>query len=222
MIKERPIIFSTEMVKAILEGRKTQTRRVIKPQPIFKRELNGIGYAAKRWSTNDAQEWGLWLEAWPTLGKWGLASSLHKCPYGQECDKLWVRETWQLIEVFEDWWYGGFEGQTWRGKISTSKPNDCAIGYLADTYDDGPWRPSIHMPRWASRITLEITDVRVERVQDISEKDAFDEGCLPSETLIPYELAIDHFRELWDSINAKRGYGWDVNPWVWVIEFRRL
>lgn len=168
-MKEKPIIFSTEMVRAILDGRKTQTRRVIKDK-----------YIKSRW--HDAE------------GEHILAV----CPY-EAGDRLWVRETW----------VPSFHGL------------DCL--YKADEASNelfpvNKWKPSIHMPRWASRINLKITEVRAERINDISTEDCMAEGL---EQRIPYEGFRYRFRRLWDSINAKRGYSWESNPWVWVIEFKR-
>jgi hypothetical protein len=164
-MNERPILFSGEMVRAILEGRKTQTRRVIKPQL----RIN------------------------------------YKCPYGQPGDRLWVRETWQCFKPNTE------------EIINPNTVNIRALAYRATNEWRGKWRPSIHMPRWASRITLEITAVRVERLQDIGEVDAMREGDPTCEN-----THIDWFRALWDSINAKRGYSWESNPWVWVVEFQRI
>ncbi|MCP4902985.1 MAG: hypothetical protein GY906_38975 [bacterium] len=219
--RERPILFSGPMVRAILEGRKTQTRRVIKNPE----KLEGL------MQDGEAAEW---------------------CPYGKLGDHLWVREAFGTVDDATH--------QAWLtadpGGADDYECNPCAkdgpngerwiVDYRADNPQrpmDKPhpktgkvsrrWRPSIHMPRWASRITLEITDVRVERVQEISENDAVAEGiqkrgrywdggphpvkggpkCFP--------LPRAAFKDLWDSINAKRGYGWHTNPWVWVIEFRR-
>lgn len=120
-----------------------------------------------------------------------------KCPYGEKGDGLWVRETW-----------GPYEG----GVIyrCDESPN-CKP-------DGGAWKPSIFMPRWASRITLEITDVRLERLQEISELDARSEGVNPYSC----ETALEQFPKLWDSINAKRGYRWETNPWCWCISFNRV
>jgi len=210
-MKERPILFSGSMVQAIQDGRKTITRRVIKPQP---------GNAIDR--VRFDADYNSWIdEAFDFVKK-------RKCPYGVPGDRLWVRETF------------------WR------QPGEALPGlkliYKADNPDfmDGrtnpmtkrfyKWRPSIHMPRWASRITLEVIDVRVERVRDITEQDAKAEGI----SVLPLQSEDDHsawyqsapgvhqarnarvsFASLWDSINAKRGYGWDTNPWVWVVEFRR-
>ena len=169
-IRERPIIFSGEMVRAILDGRKTQTRRVIKPQRDY------------------------------------------CCLYGKPGDRLWVRETWCLGDDLD-----GNEAIYFR---ADAPPGD----YI--------WSPSIHMHREASRITLEVTDVRVERVQEISADDAEAEG-IPTHVVEHtfrkcYRGAgeraakrIEYFSRLWDNLNAKRGYGWDANPWVWVVAFRR-
>ena len=191
---EHPILFSVEMVRAIMEGRKTQTRRVIKPQPNDIRESpfvkSGIedthGYEIKR-----------------------------KYAPG---DKLWVRETW--MPFTENGVRSGMA--IYR---ATDKPEQDGDRPLK-------WRPSIFMPRWASRITLEVVSVRVERVQDISEEDALSEGISfwkpkemdnrPFEENFWTNYPQFAFQNLWDSINAKRGYSCDANPWVWVIEFRRV
>jgi hypothetical protein len=185
-MKERPILFSGPMVQAILDGRKTQTRRVVKPQPEYWEQTGGYHYP---------------LDKKPYRGApVGRVRSIdeYRCPYGQPGDRLWVRETWHQ--------YAGGE-----------------VIYRADygpeSYQAGAkgWRPSIFMPRWASRITLEITGVRVERVQDISADDARAEGVSA-----PDVLPRSKFATLWDSINAKRGYGWDMNPWCWCVEFKAV
>lgn len=188
--KERPILFSGEMVRAILGGHKTQTRRVVKPQP----------HAGARWG----------LQGWED----GHGCALRN-PYGQPGDLLWVRETWAYNEA---------QGTIYAADGDTPDPDD----------NDGPercrgrWRPSIHMPRWASRITLEVVSVRVERVQSITHEDALAEGIEDAEpgadlriAGLPYSFARTRFCLLWNSINAARGYSWEVNPWVWVVEFRR-
>lgn len=192
-VRERPIIFSGPMIRAILEGRKTVTRRVIKgPTPI------AVGTGWSRW----------WSEKMQTqLSASGFAKC--HCPYGAPGDRLWVRETW--------------------ADCSTN-PLICedTIAYRAtepewDRDCTGiRWRPSIHMPRWASRITLEITNVRVERVQDITEEDAEAEGVLPIPSHLTSVDYVTPFADLWNRINAKRGYSWAANPWVWVVEFRRV
>jgi len=205
-MKERPILFSGSMVRAILEGRKTQTRRIIKPQPwrIVGQDVYG--------NVDDMIFWrfGEKREDWPTP---------NNCPYGQRGDRLWVRETW--------------------AKNIQGCPN--GVTYRADHLNplgDGPanpitWKPSIHMPRIASRITLEITTVRVEKLWSITEADALAEGItgphhvgypafrVPEDSKPRYSSAVAAFEALWDSINSKRA-PWSYNLWVWVLEFKRV
>jgi hypothetical protein len=183
-MKERPILFSGEMVRAILDGRKTQTRRIMKPQP----DLSMLHVEEEMQNGQGGWE--------------GLAGDA--CPHGQPGDRLWVRETFAQV---------GTPG-TLSGYVRYKADEKAALG----AYGCQKWRPSIFMPRRASRIILEITDVRVERVQGISNADALAEGInRPIDNRYP----IDEFRALWDSINAKRGFGWYVNPWVWVIGFKQ-
>ena len=188
---ERPILFSGEMVKAILAGRKTQTRRVVKPQPI--NPIDGPGFSPVelnwRWDSENARV----------------------CPYGVEMDLLWVRETWRCDD--EDNLCGHRIRYESDGKTQWLWP-DTDFRKIANPTKK---RPSIFMPRWASRITLEVTGVRVERVRSISEEDAIAEGVEP-------ELdwtATMKYAVLWDKINGKK-YPWANNPFVWVIEFKRL
>ena len=176
---ERSIIFNSEMVRAILEGRKTQTRRVLKPQPDHFGLHNCNKYPL---STLDIE--GGWY------GDFDGETKIINCPYGKVGDRLWVRETWQYNP------YGGIVYQAGSGIV------DC---------DGRGWRSSIHMPRWASRITLEIMNIRVEKLHHITTADAVSEGTDNKTT----------FETLWNSINEKRGYGWDKNPWVWVIKFKK-
>lgn len=193
--KNKGILFSAPMVRALLDGTKTQTRRTVKVTPDQCEDI-GIFYAE------------------------------HPCPYGQPGDRLYVRETWLQ--------------------------DSDGIHYRADeTFPEGAaamlggWRPSIHMPRKASRITLEVTGVRVERLNDISEADAIAEGITCENVIVGcncnggvhreefadryffdggfcdgYEYAEDAYRALWEKINGPGS--WDLNPWVWVIEFRRM
>lgn len=203
-MKERPILFSAPMVRAILDGRKTQTRRVMKVQP-----------GDVLWRSN-GRDW-LWLDN--DDGPLTEPAPCIRCPYGVPGDRLWVRETW-------------------------AKPGEVgdSIEYRADNDDPlaGRWRPSIHMPRWASRITLEVTGVRVERLQDISEDDARAEGIrevtkdgvvkkycvydLGDHSSTPWDQmprrAVAAYAALWNDINGKGAFL--SNPWVWVVEFRRL
>jgi hypothetical protein len=185
---DRPILFSAEMVRAILKGRKTQTRRVMKPQPS---------------TVDDAGRWYRMKS-----GGESLMTSAYPCPYGAPGDTLWVRETWTQYPI-------------------ELNPEPCDAWYKATSNGPPPpfkWRPSIHMPRWASRITLRITDIRVERLQDISEDDARAEG-VSSEwddyerygQSEPYRYG---FSALWSEINGPDA--WDANPWVWVISFERV
>lgn len=181
-MKERPILFSGPMVRAILEKRKTQTRRVIKPQP-------------EAWA-HDMVGWELAMPNCRPLYPDSFARSY--CPYGQPGDRLWVRETWTIPDP-------------------TDKRTVCYRSSNDPITTGEKWKPSIYMPRWASRITLEITGVRVERLQDISESDAKAEGCPHYET--PDGTCSYWFREYL----KKHGHmEWDANPWVWVVEFKRV
>lgn len=212
-MKERPILFSAPMVRAILDGRKTQTRRIVNLRDLA------------------------WMDEHQGLRE---PCNAERCPYGQPGDRLWVRESgWERPERTSQMMREGAD--TW------------APYYYAADGEDGEqlraWgfkvRPSIHMPRWASRITLEITSVRVERLNDISPDDAIEEGLkaitkdgktvkygIPDHDGRPgtddigwpwQELRIspvDAFRHLWESINGAGS--WAANPWVWVVEFKRL
>jgi hypothetical protein len=226
------IIFSGPMVRAILAGRKTQTRRVIKPQP--QSEINPV------W-IEDAEAW-----------QWASTASRQQCPYGQIGDELWVRETWAQGPPLNDGSpscriaYRADGRCVGIGSDGVGRSLFVQHGWIQGVADTslcgtfvglgrygGKWRPSIYMPRWASRLTLRLTAVRVERLQDISEDDAIAEGVevsagnikaaeLFAETrpdLLRIAPAQQAFCELWDSINSKRGYAWDTNPWVWVLTF---
>jgi hypothetical protein len=178
----KPILFSTPMVQAILEGRNTQTRRVVKPQPIKKGHfwtLDGAG-----WSSSSVV---------PVYGH----SLYTRMPY-KPGDILWVRETWYLETFY------GAHSYVYRA----SEPN-YPVNVGAGQHG---WRPSIFMPKDVARIFLRVKEVRVEKVQDITEEDTINEGVNNKEK----------FALLWDKLNKKRGYGWEANPWVWVIEFERI
>lgn len=233
-MKERPILFSAPMVRAILEGRKTVTRRAVK----------GIALD--------------WLAGASFTPEYVASPANGLCPYGQPGDRLWVREAWRpaawrdegyiavdyraspeenrtpWLDVPEDIW-----AEMWpRLTDEAQSALDAGRGSIRREGDgfrwdrgDSPcrWRPSIHMPRWASRITLEIADVYVERLQDISEADAIAEGIQQCEGGAMDYLANDYaqgyspvasFRSLWESINGAGS--WDANPWVWVVEFKRV
>lgn len=230
--RERPILFSGEMVRAILEGRKTQTRRVVNH---------------RRWGVPvqikvdpPSFTWARFADApfpdmWYSLG----------APYGVPGDRLWVRETWLEFDR-NHYTEQGKPREYLSTRYGVPRVNGCAYRAECDKESDEiraeygyKWKPSIHMPRWASRLTLEITEVRVERVQEISEADAVAEGCnwfSPDDPGEPDEdprivgyprmptpergFARQNYQRLWDSLNVKRGYGWDVNPWVWVLSFK--
>ncbi|HBS9599925.1 TPA: hypothetical protein MBM68_000281 [Klebsiella pneumoniae] len=213
-MKERGMIFNGEMVRAILDGRKTQTRRPIKWKQTRFTEIG---------EREDGSKWPWSEDAEHACDFW------HPCPFGAVGDRIWVRETWARYNIDQ---------------------NSHDIAYRATTPEDWPeegrWRPSIHMPRWASRILLEITNVRVERLNAISEEDAQREGVHTevwdqtvvarnyaardeffqfwSEDMPHYvemnQLYRSSFRSLWESIYGAEN--WLANPWVWVIEFKRV
>lgn len=191
--KKRPILFSAPMVRAILEGRKTQTRRIIRPQPKW---VYGESVPVR---TGDADP-----------------SGAISCPQGAVGDRLWVKETWHT-------------DYTWNAIKPTLIPENTAIHYPAtsDKFTGRVLRPSLFMRRWMSRITLEITSIRVEPLKAISEEDALAEGVTGNECLnLPGPYTADHplpsmaYANLWESINGKGS--WIENPYVWVIEFRRV
>jgi hypothetical protein len=192
-IRERPIIFSAPMVCAILNGRKTQTRRVVKPQPangFHQHETDGNGL----WSWICVRAKNQWHDA--------------RCPFGVPGDHLWVRETWQFTNGFEV-----------TEAPNGNHPSGDGIVYAADQispygFTGRPWRSPYHLRREHSRITLEIAGVRVELLSQISRADRIAEGFASGSAV--------EFQQKWDSLNAKRGYSWSRNPWVWVVEFNRI
>lgn len=226
-MRELPILFSTPMVQAILEGRKTMTRRVCKDiaDCDFKGGLDREPYLGditlfekvglRKWDW--VKHKNQWLYKLQNAVD-GSKTYLLKCPYGQPGDRLWVRETW--ASYCDECKSNQGEGY----KDATCAYGDCnRYAYKAD--DDGcpggKWRPSIHMPKEAARIWLEVTNVRVERLQEITEEEAKAEGIIPSQEA-PFTCYRADFEKLWNSLNAKRGYGWDTNPFCWVIEFRKV
>lgn len=213
-MKERPILFNAEMVRAILDGRKTQTRRVIKPQPDSDPEGWLSGPFEVGWSeTTVVDKWGEEQPSGkPTYGMWECDGEWSiRCPYGGPGDRLWVRETWQRVADVRP------AGRGWESN------GEFVVVYRAtEPKEANTWESPTHMPRALSRILLEITGVRVERVQDISEADALAEGVTLRGTTRWHGQAESAFAALWDRINAKREYGWTANPWVWVIEFRKV
>jgi hypothetical protein len=220
-VRERPILFSGEMVRAILEGRKTQTRRVVKPQPPG--WIDRFGHTAFT-PLGSISGRGWWPDA--ESGEGVLSEKFFKSPYGRPGDRLWVRESIALVSNHYEPSHGGAWGRDYAASVYQA---DGELT-LADAW---PWKrhvlPSIHMPRGLSRITLEVTDVRVERLQEISGEDAKAEGLswvaptygVPGVSQSWHADPIESFRALWDSINDK-GLGWDANPWVWVVSFRRV
>ncbi|HDR2588959.1 TPA: hypothetical protein QCI16_003105 [Enterobacter ludwigii] len=223
-MKERGMIFNGEMVRAIIDGRKTQTRRPITPQPTLTKR-SGFSWKGNLYgSGSDDRETNI--------------NFAHvACPFGKPGDRIWVRETFQgplfdfeQMEAYQE------------DSSKFQKPKFCvykADGKPAPEFFDADenlhccWRPSIHMPRWASRITLEITGVRVERLHSISERDAVREGLfqLPASGRYCLQPGMQYFGEasrsakevyswLWESIYGAES--WHSNPWVWVIEFKRV
>lgn len=204
-MKERPIIFSAPMVRAILAGTKTQTRRIVPTMVTCGRveypgKRDGRGYSRVNWL--DTAE--------------GMAQAAQECKYGLPGDRMWVKETWGAVPHM----MGGIQPETLRYR---------ADGEYQNERGTWRWRPSIHMPRWASRVTLEITDVRVERLQDISEADAIAEGIEAEgdewrDYLMPHTQCCltprSSYRTLWESIHGPGS--WDANPFVWVVTFRRI
>ena len=200
-MKEHPIIMASESVPNILNGTKTQTRRVIKdPRKNFTQYNKGL-------SMGDIQREAE-INSKPNF----------PCPYGQVGDRLWVKETWAAPI--------GYDALSPSGLWDMPKTWYFADGQPPKNF--GIKRPSIFMPRWASRIELEIAKIRVERIQDIKVWDCANEGIpIPEPFRFPSpreeaKYVICSFRELWDSLNSKRGHGWDKNPWVWSIEFKLL
>lgn len=204
----KPIIFSADMVRAILEGRKTMTRRVIKPQPpetMQRKDLLGFICSSKEQPCLHMDK-----KYWRYGAPWGDGPNLaapFPNPRYQPGDILWVREAW-ATEATIDSWLDGINLYIYR--VDYDKPVPWK------------WRSPIYMPREAARLFLEVKSARAERVQAITEEDATAEGM--SKTLVDgvtFISAKGKFHALWDSINAKRGYPYDANPWVWVIEFER-
>lgn len=222
---ERPILFSGPMVRAILDGKKTMTRRVVKPQPSA-HHWHGSKEYNQRAVLIDTTK-GTCLRFSHLLGDREDGNVQYmRCPYGKRGDRLWVRETWCQVDDRE------FGGQLWIDYRSTPSDDGSHPAGWHNAPDDAQalkWRPSIHMPRSASRILLEITGIRVERLQEITEEDALAEGCereFKADGSVGWGAglieATANFKILWNGINEKRGYSWESNPWVWVIEFKRI
>jgi hypothetical protein len=250
-VNERGILFSKPMVLALLDGSKTQTRRIVK------HEIRGPNYLGHfYWHDKNG-----WQGAHGGDTPFEKTSAALLCPYGQPGDRLWVRETWGNVAYSFD---EAGDRQDWIPGRPATAIHQMPFGkgyysghviYRADGEfewcdDDGDgerscWHPNIHMPREASRIDLEITGIRVERLQDISEEDAKAEGITSDNVIIGancnggrhteeratrfffdgcdgegFETGVDAYRGLWESLNGAGS--WDVNPWVWVVEFKRI
>lgn len=210
-MRDRPILFSGAMVRAILNGSKSQTRRIVKPQPprtVLSHTLVARDALAPSGYSFVSDEYG---------------EILLRCPYGVPGVRLWVRETCRAHELPQgiDGVFYDADG-AFRPIENSREAADRWLAMNAYRGAKGATVPAIHMPRWASRITLEITDVRVERLQEISEADCFAEGIQQStnEGLSSDGTARGTYRALWESINGAGS--WDKNPYVWVISFHRV
>ena len=226
-MKERPILFSGPMVRAILEGRKTQTRRIVKllhNNPLGAWEPTTVGGGSVKYvGGSPAPE----LAAiWHTR-----TGDCYVCPHGDVGDRLWVRETHEVRRIGTETFEGARPTRRYAGIAYQADDGRAEVDIDLDTFqaldakESRGWAPSIHMPRWASRITLEITGVRPEHLQSISNADAEAEGVDFLRHVPDADETLDAcglFRCLWDGLNAARGHGWDANQWVWVVEFRRI
>lgn len=229
MVKERPILFSGPMVRAILEGRKTETRRIVKPQPVFDSSRESWQWEARhgtmRWSG-------------PRPQAAALIGFREQCPFGRVGDRLWVREAFAFTRFYTDPESGYVDDvEYYRGPLPAPGGTHLIfreLGLPSDEDEGHFWRPSIYMPRWASRITLEVVSVRVERLHDITEASALAEGVRCRTCGGPVDgssenececfhnlgSAIPSFASLWESINGEGS--WGANPWVWVVQFQRV
>jgi hypothetical protein len=233
-MRERPILFNADMVYAVLEGIKTQTRRRVLHQPRRSDILPNLVFPRNK------QE----AKKYPPAG-WIFPNAMEQilslCPFGEVGDRLWVRETWSVVthsfdnnglmvdyvpdrpakavqeKPFGNGYYSGHAIYAADGGFTWGDDDGCVDVRSC-------WKPSIHMPRWASRITLEITGVRAERLNSMTEADAMAEGCLGGHGSIPgYMYSAtphEHFHHVWESIYGEDS--WLANPWVWVIEFQRV
>jgi len=243
-VKERPILFSGPMVRAILDGRKTQTRRIVK---IKNRDLysestflhGGCAAVALGLGAGSITDFREQEGSWFGLSGYKTVVCIDR-PYSRIGGQLWVRETFQIASNYH------VDCRDTKPPFDDGRPvlriDDPCYPYWEQCYyaatDTCPelisvdtdeiekkWRPSIHMPRWASRITLEVTGVRVERLQDISEADSYAEGAQEWAASVvrdgnKFPSICKAYRALWESINVPES--WDANPWVWVVEFRRI
>lgn len=222
VVKERPILFSTPMVRALLDGRKTMTRRVVKPQPV--NDNGGLGLP-RYWANTEAVfRSGAWMAP--------------ECRF-KAGERLWVRETFGYHGCSKAYGCVRYRADNfWHHCLSNDADEPAKLGSKCRHNNEGwadpkkvQWRSPIHMPRWASRITLEITGVKVERLQDIDDWGAIAEGIdepdwhksygnSDGDFIEPEGVAVEAFRELWDEIHGPDS--WSANPWVWVISFRMI
>lgn len=210
----KPILFNTEMVKAILDGRKTCTRRVVKPQPKAMIAYACMGYKHGTWAYPGPEAWKNWGESYRMPE--GFPEDEMKRRWNPPChtgDILYVRETWNHVKLAsESEWHYEY-------RASCENPAYFGNGFFAE------WRPSIHMPREAARLFLRVTDVRVERLQNMTAEDSLREGVkLHLNDILKGESTLKPFAQVWDSTikpTDLNRYGWDANPWVWAIEFER-
>ncbi|EMQ4303646.1 hypothetical protein WG886_004352 [Yersinia enterocolitica] len=210
-MNEKPILFNAEMVNAILSGRKTQTRRIISEKTLHLFDVAASAGECHPLELCDERSQSYYLEF---------------CPLGKPGDQLWVREEWQVIHDYVDE-HGNVDERRFARSIPKQRGNYWHPVYAASWGDESredrgfPWRPSLHMPRWASRINLLITGVRVERLSTISTGDAMAEGYPAEREATGGSLdSWLWFRELWDGIYPDNTF--EVNPWCWVIEFERM
>jgi hypothetical protein len=239
LMRELPILFSGAMVRALLDGSKTQTRRVVKHQPpddVAPITVAHYEPTVVNWR-GEEEPGSVIFGAYSDDGDWGA-----KCPYGAPGDRLWVRETHDVnrlgVETFPSGRERFYAGIAYKADDGRHEADITERLYKTlDEKESRGWTPSIHMPRWASRITLEVTGVRVERLQDISETDSAAEGVeslrnegeywkhyLESTASCDALICLsarESFRTLWDSL-AARGADWQANPWVWVVGFKRI
>lgn len=218
---DRQILFSGPMIRALLEGRKTQTRRVLSPQPFadgyFEGEIDCTTVPA------EAQFAKCFRFGATAVGGGAVRTELYE-PRIQSGDRLWVREAWRTSTAYDDLRPSDMGGEEpVRFEVDGTK-----IRWSAGTAPTGRTRPGMFMPRWASRLTLVATEVRVQRLQDISEADAIAEGVdsagdgiafVQRSDALTYSTPIGCYAALWNDLNAKRGYGWDTNPWVVAVTF---
>lgn len=220
-MRERPILFNGAMVRAILAGQKTQTRRTVKWKDVATGlNLRFTGLSAQRYPKG----WVLESDS-RSSSEWRCQPT--PCPFGQPGDRLWVREAHAIFPTHGQHRADGERWGPWGGLPTTVSDDGKQIAYYREGFDrcdPGRWRPSIHMPRWACRLVLEITAVRVERLQAISEADAVAEGLSQSESGGWLPGPCDHpewaFHQLWAQVYGEPA--WEANPWVWVIEFKRV